>query len=97
MLLNVSTNNLVRDENGEILEVATNDNGVYILNNISQGQYIAIFDYDTSIYNLTTYKAQGVSEDENSDVLMSNLSVNSEQEEVPATDIITIMEKMLME
>ena len=90
MLLNVSTNNLVRDENGEVLEVATNDNGVYILNNISQGQYIAIFDYDTSIYNLTTYKAQGVSEDENSDVLMSNLSVNSEQEEVPATDIITI-------
>lgn len=90
MLLNVSTNNLLRNENGEVLEVTTNDNGVYILDNIPEGQYIVIFDYDTSLYNLTKYKQEGVSEEENSDVLMSNLSINSEQQQVPATDIITI-------
>lgn len=90
MLLNVSTNNLVKDKNGNVLEATTNDNGVYILDNISEGQYIVVFDYDTSKYNLTKYKQQGVSEDENSDVLMSNLSINNEQKEVPATDIITI-------
>ena len=89
-LLNVSTNNIVKDKNGKPLEAVTNDNGIYILNNICEGKYIAIFDYDTSVYNLTKYKQEGVSEEENSDVLISKLNINNEQKEVPATDIIEV-------
>ena len=89
-LLNVSTNNIVKDKDGKPLEAVTNDNGIYILNNICEGKYIAIFDYDTSVYNLTKYKQEGVSEEENSDVLISKLNINNEQKEVPATDIIEV-------
>ena len=92
-LLNVSTNNIVKDKDGKPLEAITNDNGVYILNNITKGQYIAIFDYDTSKYTLSKYKQDEVSEEENSDVLISKLTINNELKEVPATDIITISEE----
>ena len=81
---------IVKDKDGKPLEAVTNDNGIYILNNICEGKYIAIFDYDTSVYNLTKYKQEGVSEEENSDVLISKLNINNEQKEVPATDIIEV-------
>ena len=43
-LLNTETNNLVKDTTGKILEATTNDKGIYILDNIGNGKYIAIFE-----------------------------------------------------
>lgn len=89
-LLNVDTNNLVKDTSGNTLEATTNDNGVYLLDKIGNGRYIVIFDYDTTKYNITTYKKEGVSESENSDVMLSDLTINGESQKVAATDIIQI-------
>lgn len=89
-LLNVETNNLVRDINGNTLEVTTNENGVYILDKIGNGKYIVVFDYDTTKYGITKYKAEGVSETNNSDVMLSDLTINGETKNVAATDILEI-------
>ena len=89
-LLNVNTNQFVRDAQGNILEVTTNQNGMYVLDNIANGQYIAIFDYDTNQYSLTTYKAEGINETENSDVRRNELLIEEERQEVASTDIIQI-------
>ena len=65
-LYNTETNNLVKKEDGSILQATTNENGVYALDHVGNGKYIAIFKYD-SVYTLTKYKAQGVSENNNSE------------------------------
>ncbi len=89
-LLNVNTNQLVKDEEGDVLEATTNENGMYVLDNIANGQYIAIFEYDTNQYSLTTYKAEGINETENSDVRLNDLLIEDTREEVASTDILRI-------
>ena len=89
-LLNVETNNLVKDTQGNELEATTNENGIYVLDKIGNGRYIAIFEYNNSQYTLTRYKATDVAESENSDVLMNNLTINGEEGQVASTDILEI-------
>ena len=89
-LLNVNTNQFVKDTEGDILETTTNQNGMYVLDNITTGQYIAIFEYDAEQYSLTKYKAEGINETENSDVRLNELLIEDERQEVASTDIIQI-------
>ncbi len=89
-LLNVETNQLVRNTSGNVLEATTNSNGMYVLENLSDGQYIVIFDYDESTYSLTTYQADGVSDSENSNARTNELLIEGEKQEVASTDIISI-------
>ncbi len=89
-LLNTKTNNFVKFETGETLEATTNENGIYVLDKIGNGSYIAVFDYDKSQYALTKYKAEGVAEEENSNAIMNELTIGNEKQEVASTDIIEI-------
>ena len=89
-LLNVDTNNIVKDTNGNDLEVTTNENGVYVLDKIGNGRYIAIFEFDNTKYTLTRYKVANVAENLNSDVLMNTLTVNGQETQVASTDILDI-------
>ena len=91
-LLNTQTNNYVKEENGEVLEVTTNENGVYVLDKIGNGRYIVVFDYDNTQYALTKYKAEGVGEAENSNAILSELRIHDEKQQLTATDIITIQD-----
>lgn len=89
-LLNTETNNLVKDVNGKVLEAITNDKGVYILDNIGNGKYIAVFEYNNSLYTLTKYKADNVQERENSNAITNELLIENEKRAVASTDIIVI-------
>ena len=89
-LLNTETNNLVKDEKGNVLEAATNDNGLYVLNNIGNGKYIAIFEYDSNQYSLTKYKVENVDESSNSDVMKNELLIEGKKQVVASTDILEI-------
>lgn len=91
-LLNVETNEFVKDKSGNILKATTNENGTYILNNIGNGKYIVIFEYDTVGYTITKYKAEGVLESQNSDVIKNRITINGEEQDVTSTDIITVNE-----
>lgn len=87
-LLNTTTNNLVKDENGNVLEATTNENGVYVLDKIGNGKYIVVFEYDHTKYALTKYKAENVEESKNSNAMASELSIENEKQQVASTDII---------
>ena len=63
---------------------------MYVLENIAKGKYIVIFDYDNSKYSLTTYKAEGVNETENSDARLNELLIGDSKESVASTDTITV-------
>ena len=89
-LLNVDTNELVKDSSGKELEVTTNENGVYVFSNINDGNYIAIFEYDEGQYTLTKYKAEGISDAQNSDVRLNELLIGDARQQVASTDILDI-------
>ena len=89
-ILNLETNEFVKTSDGKKLEVTTNEKGMYILNNIPKGKYIIIFDFAKDKYKITTYKAEGVPESENSKAMMSELTIQGETKEFVATDVIQV-------
>lgn len=89
-LLNTETDTLVKDINGNILEATTNNNGIYILDNLGNGKYIVIFEYNNALYTLTKYKVENAQESENSNVLTNELLIENQKQAVASTDIIEI-------
>lgn len=89
-LLNVETNQFVKNTSGDLLTTTTNENGMYVLDNIANGRYIVVFEYNQDQYTLTKYKAEGISDVENSDVRLNELLIGDERQEVASTDIISI-------
>ncbi len=92
-LLNTNTNTFLKNDNGNDVEVATNEKGIYIISNIPNGEYIAIFDYDKTKYGLTEYKAKNINEQKNSDVMLSEIQIENNKQYIPSTDIIQINNK----
>lgn len=86
-LLNVETNNFVKNKDGDILETTTNENGIYILDHIGNGKYIVVFEYNTSKYTLTKYQAEGT---DTSKVIKNELVIEGETEQITSTDIISL-------
>lgn len=89
-LLNTETNNLVKNANGSILEATTNENGLYVLDNLYSGKYIVIFEYNQTLYTLTKYRAENVEESKNSNVMVNELNIEDQRQAVPSTDIIEL-------
>ncbi len=89
-LLNTKTNNLVKEKDGQTLEAITNENGVYVLDKIGNGNYIAIFEYDKNQYAITKYQVEGAEAAENSNVLLSELTIENQNQQVAATDILNV-------
>lgn len=82
-LLNIDTNSYVK-------EATTNENGVYVIDKIPNGKYIAVFEYDNTKYSLTKYKASGVSDAQNSNAILNDLTINNETKKLASTDIIDL-------
>lgn len=68
--------------NESIQNIETDSYGKYVFNDVEVGKYIVGFEYDTSKYDLTVYKSNGVDETKNSDAIKSgnnkNLAVTSQ-------------------
>jgi len=94
-LLNARTNRLVQDKDGKVLEVKTDNEGRYLLNNLTVGEYIVIFKYDNKEYTLATYKVAGASEEENSNAILKDLKIGEEQQKLASTDIIKITNRSI--
>ena len=86
-IYDVSTNDYLKDENGNIIETVTNSNGEYSFTKISKGAYIILFEYDTNLYDVTTYKKAGVPESKNSNVVSKNINIAGEELLYALTDI----------
>ena len=87
-LFNHDTNEIVKDSNGNKFETKTNSAGEYEFNNVADGRYLVLFEYDNVNYLLTTYKKEGVSEGYNSDVIEKVVSIDNVEKNVAVTDIL---------
>lgn len=68
----------------------TNEDGKYIFENVENGEYIVIFDYDAQKYMLTTYQADGVSSSLNSDAENVKLNINGEMLTKASTNTLKV-------
>ena len=90
ILLN-SNNEIVKDkETNEEKRTTTNNEGKYEFQNLEKGEYIVVFLYDSSKYSVTDYKAKGVSDSLNSDVIVMNSEITGERRLVAISDEIKI-------
>ena len=80
-LYDVSTQDYLKDENGNIIEVTTDSNGRYILNNIEKGSYIVLFEYDTDEYKLTN---------QSTNIVLKNINIDGQEITVAVTDTINV-------
>lgn len=89
-LLNVETNEFVKDTNGDVLTTTTSSTGFYSFSKVEKGQYLVIFEYDTTQYGLTTFEKSGVSAEMNSNVITKNINIDGTDTKVAATEIIDV-------
>lgn len=81
---------LLNLENNETSTVTTSENGFYSFINVKNGKYVAIFEYDTEKYVLTTYQAEGISTSRNSDVENITMNIEGTSKKVASTDTLQI-------
>lgn len=89
-LLNDLTVKLFNLDNNTNVSTKTQENGKYVFENIENGRYVVIFEYDTRKYMLTTYNANGVEESKNSDAENVTMTIDGVNKKVVATDTLTI-------
>ena len=66
---------LMNAQTEEIIKTArTNSEGFYQFDHLNEGNYIVIFNYDSSKYRTTQYKKDGVDETRNSDVIQKEVN-----------------------
>lgn len=94
-LLDTKTNQIAKNPEGQEIVATTNANGFYSLSKVPQGNYIVIFEYDTSKYVLTTYAKEGVVEQNTSKVVNKTFNVNGKETTVGGTEIITITDNSI--
>lgn len=91
MLVNSETGKIVADHVTGINKVqTTNKNGAYIFENIEPGKYLVVFFYDTQNYGVTKYKADGVIDTKNSDVVSMKVTLNGETRQAAVANSIQI-------
>ena len=89
-LYNADTNSIVLNDKNEKQIKTTGNNGEYEFDSLEKGNYLVLFEYDTTIYGLTTYKVSGVSEEVNSDVISKEVSIDGVVKNVGLTDTLKI-------
>ena len=81
---------ILKDSEGKELKTITTITGTYKFNNIKNGEYMVIFSYDTNKYVVTKYQTKDGTEEENSDVISKEISINNQNILVAVTDIIKV-------
>ncbi len=89
-LLDVTTNEFAKDANGNELVATTSSTGFYSFDKVTKGQYLVVFEYDTTKYGLTAFAKEGVSDAMNSNVINKTVKINGVDTKVAATEIINV-------
>lgn len=90
-LLDSKTNKFVKDSNNNDIQATTDENGFYSFDSIQNGEYIVIFEYDTSKYVLAKYRADSSDETNNSKVINKTMTIDGKNYTVGATEIIKLI------
>ncbi len=96
LLIDSKTGVIVTDRtNGTIKETKTSSKGEYTFSNLLPGSYIVIFEYDSSLYNITEYNKSGVTEDLSSKAIQTNVNRDGVTKIAGATNTITILDSSI--
>ena len=87
--VNIKTNEIAKDKNNNEVKTTTNSDGYYFLE-LPKGDYVIVFEYDTTRYNITQYKAENVAANNNSKAIKSSINLNGEEKDVAVTDTINL-------
>ena len=90
LLSNIKVYLLESNTNKVIKTTTTNQTGVYNFLGINRGSYVVAFEYDNKKYDVTTYKADGVEENLNSDAISKAIRINDTLTRCAATDTMTL-------
>ena len=82
--------NIVKDKNSKELTTVTDLTGTYKFSNIAKGEYIVAFKYDNTKYTVTKYQVENAKEDENSDAISKQITINSNTALMGVTDTIKL-------
>lgn len=85
-----SSGAIVKDSAGKELTALTSEDGNYTFYDLNAGNYIVIFNYDTTTYGVTEYKKAGVSEELNSDAIQNKIMENGQEKLVAVSDTIQV-------
>ena len=88
-----TSGNIAKNMSGNDITATTNSKGFYIFSEVPQGQYLVVFDYDTSVYAVTAYQKEGVSDSKNSDAIVKQIAINGQEGLYGVTDTITMNEE----
>lgn len=89
-LFNSDTSTIVIDKDGNLCKTETDSEGKYSFDNLSNGNYLVLFEFDTSKYTLTQYQKSGISETSNSDVILKEANIDGKISKVGVTDVLVI-------
>lgn len=90
MLLDANTGEVIKDDQGQKITAKTDELGFYQFNEIKNGRYLVVFEYDTNRYKITTYKAENADNTKTSKAISKELNVDGVQKTYGVTDIVTI-------
>lgn len=94
-LANVETKEYIKDEQGNKIEVLTNENGEYKFENVKSGKYIVIFRFDNAKYRNTEYRVSGAPDNVNSDIITSKILSDNDDVKYGLTDTLELKDKSL--
>ena len=91
LLIYKSNSNVVKDQDTNKQKITTtNKDGYYEFTNLAKGEYLVVFLYDASRYNVTKYQAQGVEASYNSDAINMKIVLDQKEQFAVITDTIKI-------
>lgn len=79
---------LVNEKGQTVASGITDQNGAYIFNNLTTGNYIVVFLYDMANYDVTSYGAED--QTKNNDAVTMNINIEGTKTPCAATNVITL-------
>ena len=89
-LVNSETGKIVTDSKGNYLGLVTNKDGEYKFENIENGKYIVVYEFDINKYKTTKYQTTGAESTLNSDASISKIVINGQSKNVGATNVLEL-------
>ena len=90
IVIDEATGEIAKDTYQSSVMGQTDENGNYQFANLKPGKYMVVFQYDATKYRVTEYQKEGISETENSDVVVKTINLQGEEKQVAITGTIEI-------
>ena len=91
VLVNKANNNVVVNaKTKKEYRTTTNSKGKYEFKDVPKGQYLVVFLYDVSKYDITQYRKDGIDETLNSDAISMSMNIGGQKRKVGVSDTIKI-------